>query len=43
MFSVGHVMFVELGVTVSIGPEEASTARVAVRTRVTIPWWEAII
>ena len=43
MFSVGHAMLDELGVTVSIVPEEGSTARVTVRTRVSIPWWDAIV
>ena len=42
MLSVGHVMLDELGVTVSIVPEEGGTARVTVRTRVSIPWWDAI-
>jgi len=36
-------MLVELGVTVSIVPEEGTTTRVTVRTRVSIPWWEAMI
>ena len=36
-------MLVELGVTVSIVPEEGTTTRVTIRTRVSIPWWEAIV
>ena len=43
VFSVGHVTLVELGVTVSIVPEEGPTTRVTIRTRVSIPWWEAIM
>ena len=43
VFSVGHVTLVELSVTVSIVPEEGTTTRVTVRTRVSIPWWEAIV
>jgi len=36
-------MLVELGVTVSIVPEKGPTTRVTIRTRVSIPWWEAIV
>ena len=43
VFSAGHVTLVELGVTVSIVPEEGTTTRVTIRTRVSIPWWEAIV
>ena len=43
VYSVGHVTLVELGVTVSIVPEEGPTTRVTVRTRVSIPWWEVIV
>ena len=40
---MGHVTLVELGVTVSIVPDEGPTTRVTIRTRVSIPWWEAIV
>ena len=40
---MGHVTLVELGLTVSIVPEEGTTTRVTVRTMVSIPLWEAIV
>ena len=43
VFSGGHAMLDELGLMVSMVPEEGSTARVTVRTRVSIPWWDAIV
>jgi len=40
---VGHATLVELGLIVSVVPEEGPTTRDTIRTRGSIPRWESIV
>ena len=40
---MGHTTLVELGLIVSVVPEEGPTTRVTIRTRGSIPWWESMV